>query len=311
MDERLGHSAGGSFSPNGERGAVPSDRPDAPGRGALLRAAADGELTDAQQQDLAASSTSAAEDAARMGFERELRAAVGRVMEEPAGAPSALRERVVAAMLSETNSAPGAMGARAHRLAIMGRWAVALAVLGLAAGVMISGWQLVGPHPIEVASDQTNRLVAFLRQEHQACAGDGATFDQKMTARTMDDAVREAAAIFRVVPDAARPSAEALARAGYHFAGLGRCAVPGDGPSAHLVFEPDRPGGGAISLFIQVDTGTIYVPRGRASETPTVGIVVWKDERLGLVFYLLAPDAAARRAAEALFHPPQDQAPLG
>ena len=240
---------------------------------ALIRAAADGEISPADRERLEAELSEARVDE-RVAFERALRESVREHMTGPA-APAGLRERITDAMAAATavaavdenetmhsRSAGGVGDARLTRdrrwwasplVATLGRWGAVAAVLAIAATLIFNASRstvTASPYSPEEAS----QLVSFIGRQHDACKDFNETWERKMKFQSPEAAQAAAAEILQIAPDAFH-FREPLTRKGYEFAGLGRCAVPGGDHSVHLIYK--RPSdGAAVSLFIQTNART-------------------------------------------------------
>ena len=293
----------------------------------LLRCEADGELTPDQARVLERRRTDAvarSEDEARLAFERGLRGAVARVMS--GAAPADLRRRLeeslrqpARAFADETPIAfPGA-GSRG----VWGSWGswgwLAMAaglLLTLGTGLMMWSRGVVAPasnmaHVI--TSEQATHLVSYIADQHEHCANFGAFFNQKMTARTEAAAAVAAIELLSKVPSVLDLGADRLSEAGYEFAGLGRCRVPGPGRSAHLIYKASSPNTPAVSLFIQEDTGALaldpdhfYTCTGEKMDKET--LTLWRKD--GLIYYLFTPDPVQQPVGRELFGAPIRRASL-
>ena len=288
---------------------------------AQLRALADGELNDTDRHELERrlGEGGAMESATR--FERGLRDAVGRVMQaEAPRAPDALREQIRLAM----ETAPSHEFESEEPVRIMsgvsGPWglmAAAAIVLTVGAALLmrggLSGAPQGGPQGLGAQSASilgaadAEVLVNFIKNQHESCAMFGERFNKKMVARTEAEAAREAIELLNEVPTALQLGAERLAAAGYEFAGLGRCRVPGAGRSAHLIYKSHADGGVSVSLFIQEDTGSLALEQDRfyssdKAEQSGTTLSVWKNGRL--IYYLFTPNLEHAPPARKLFGAP-------
>ncbi len=297
----------------------------------LLRCEADGELTPDQARLLEkrrAGGMARSEDAARLAFERGLRQAVGRVMSGSQAAPAELRRRIVESLRQHKQSthphpphtfaseSPIAFpGATTHR---NWGWLAAAAALALTLGTSLMMWNR-GPtgsgsataHVI--TTEQATHLVAYIADQHEHCANFGAFFNKKMTARTEAAAAAAAIELLSKVPSVLELGADRLAEAGYEFAGLGRCQVPGPGRSAHLIYKTTSPDSPVVSLFIQEDRGDLalepdrfYTCAGEMADKET--LAVWRKD--GLIYYLFTPDPRQQPQAREIFGAPQLHASL-
>lgn len=296
----------------------------------LARLAADEELSAEQARALdALSATPDARVSERVAFEHALRDSVSRVMSDAPPAPDALRERILAALRGDAEQqAPEPIPFRTpeparpsgHTGPFRLGWILAAAALvGVAAiALLVPNQTGVGPSTTQrsaiLPAATAERLVSFLDSSHDKCANFGDVFKQKMIARTHAEAAEAAIAILPRVPDVLELPDERLAVLGYRFAGLGRCAVPGKGRSAHLIYrsitEADAV---AISLFVQEDTGELPLEEGTKCYCAGLckdgkkQVTVWRREML--IFYLVAPADLQPRARE-VFGAPQEQQSL-
>ncbi|MEM9165655.1 MAG: hypothetical protein AAGB48_01375 [Planctomycetota bacterium] len=283
---------------------------------ALLRLAADGELS-AEQERRLESMLEAAPDtaaAARIEAEQHLRAAIGRALGgEPASAPAGLRDRVAAAMAAEplgyeslphdqdvpTRLAPATRdrsfwsGAAVTRLTA----AAALVALGLIAGVLVLGPQGAS----DEAFASRSAAVQFVAREHGRCivdlepgAGKFQVTDTSMLPGFAQSVIgREVA-----VADLVAGGVENVA-----FIDAGPCGVPRGGRSMHLRFDvPLEPGlSTRVSLFVQEYTGgtelredtTYELDPSAISETDLKSPTVYTWLKDGLVYYLVIDKAEA------------------
>ncbi|HBS28943.1 MAG TPA: hypothetical protein DEB06_05720 [Phycisphaerales bacterium] len=295
----------------------------------LFRLAADAELSREQSAALdALHARAGAEVSARVAFEHALRDSVARVMGEAPAAPEALRRRILDSLRAEDQApAPQPLPFRAAPAASDGArpspfrfgWLVAAAAMVVVGAVATLSPRFIGstggPAPqaasiIPAATAQ--RLVSFLDEHHGSCANFGEVFQQKMAARTQAEATRAAIEILTKVPDVLELPDDRLASMGYQFAGLGRCAVPGEGRSAHLLYRSLTEGAPPISLFVQEDTGSMKLDgkccycAGLCKDGKTQ-INIWK--RGGIVYYLVTPKELLPAARE-VFGAPSKEQPL-
>lgn len=256
---------------------------------ARLRAMADGELP-AGQSDRELGSIDGLD--ARLGFERELRGVVARVMGDTPSAPPELRARIQA-MLGADRAESELDRARVHepsprhipaptrRHHLMRRVAglsATLAVLALCgtlvfisaqrSGVLSTG----GPAPalplaqspvkpldnsaapvIARASLLDDSVTRFVGEEHDRCDDFGQHFNKKFSRSSADQLLVSSNELFQKIPLSVTTRIRQLEDAGYCFAGFGVCGLPGrDGPAAHLIFRNAR-AGASVSVFIRRD----------------------------------------------------------
>lgn len=280
--------------------------------GPRLRAAADGE---APGIDLSREP----DDALRIEFEKGLREAVGRVMSVSPAAPAALRERILADLAEADAPAP-------LRFPRWLWWAPAVAaVLAAAVGTALmvgrssgpatpTGAPVVAGTTVEseptIGGQQVTRLVSFAERAHNECALFGDTFNRKMVARTEAEGAAAAIELLKKVPDVLEIRCGALAEAGYEFAGLGRCQVPGEGRSAHLIYRCKSGAAPSVSLFIQEDLGDMPLECDRfyccrKAEAGGKSLTIWRQD--GLIYYLFAPCKEEGERARVAFGAPGER----
>lgn len=280
---------------------------------ALLRAAADGELTPEQAREVDELLQRCEVSRGRVAFERELRCACKRVMGTEC-CPDALRARVRAlaggpggadealsdALEARASSTRGRSFWTGSR--VIGLVAAAAAVIGLAATAALL---VRTPAPTGVPGAGRVRYVQFRDQvtkfvasEHNRCWESTDAADAKFVDTTPEQVRAEFERTLGKVVDLPvwhQPTE------GLVFHGAGRCHVPGsDGKSVHMRFDiPDAAGHpqAGVSLFVAPDRGELPIKPGitYAVDTKSCGatgssVLVWTEN--GMVFYLVA-DAKA------------------
>ncbi len=273
---------------------------------ALLRKAADGELTDAERAVLDGHLNRYPEDRNRLAFEQQLRRACGHVL-AGSGAPEGLRERVLARVHTEYSSQPVDAPPDTHtdadhdrqvppgslwvRLTPMARLAAA-AVLLLVAGAFLYQVANIGSGVVAPAqAEHLDEIASFVGKEHMRCVIDPARA-RKFTIHELDNAP---AAFEELIGSS--PSFPELASVGLEFLDGGRCHVPGKGDSVHLRFRMCNNPEKIVSLFIQTvadDTDPLFeegksyeLVRPDASEDGKT-IYGWSAD--GLNYFLVADD---------------------
>lgn len=267
-------------------------------RAAMIRAAADGELTQAEAESVAGAD--AGTDAA-IAFERTLRDATGRAMSGIA-APEGLREKIMAlaaSSRSEDDALADALDERASvtrspgfwsGLSIRGRIVGTLAAALLLAFVGVFSWQLGA-----ASNGGTNGLntPGGVKQAMIAGPEAGSPADSNLTyrtslarfvagehTRTLDDAYAARKVVYTAPDTAADEIGSRLAHTPVippcggetRFAGASPCGVPGNGPSAHMQFVlpvHDASGdivagaeGRKVSVFVKQDKGELNIEDG-------------------------------------------------
>ncbi len=276
--------------------------------GALIRAAADQELTPEQVAEFErlCAERNCTED--RVKFERTLRESCGRVMTGSACCTEALRAKIqaMAAGTREVGGAEGRLQAGPTRTRSMSFWrrspgmAAAAALLLVVAGTLV--WQAsrlpsaappAGMTPQQVA--YRDRVAGFVSDEHNRCCRSDAAAQAKLIHRDPAAARDHYARTF----GAGAVAMEAgTVRAGrVSFWGGGDCHIPGSPKSAHVRFDAVSPEGEPVrlSLFIMPDTdrlplepGTTYRMNAQACDKAGVALYAWRAEGLT---YLLVSEA--------------------
>ncbi|MEX0876231.1 MAG: hypothetical protein WD114_02125 [Phycisphaerales bacterium] len=294
--------------------------------GPLLRARADDELTESQNQQLDELIADHPEAPAQIEFERALRGSCARAMAGPR-CPEALAARIAAtagvasatghAAYSADDTLP-AIGHASQNTRQSGFWSDRLAsrispVLAIAAvllltfaGVLV--WQSVEfsgnvtPVPglsIEQAS-YYQRVSDFVAREHTRCADDSAA-QNKLIEHDISQALAYFSAAFGQelsAPDLAN------ARGGLSFYGGGDCHLPSTGRSGHLRFDALTDDGRTVtmSLFIAPDPGILpldegktYALKSKACDDAGAQLYAWISSGIQ---YLLVTDAPGDLCSE-------------
>lgn len=290
--------------------------------GALIRAAADQELTPEQVAEFErlCAERNCTED--RVKFERTLRESCGRVMTGPPCCMEALRAKIVA--MAErtrepgTSDAGGGMGEvgavgeaeGAERLAPRTRkmdfWrrspgmAAAAALLLVVAGTLV--WQAsrlpTAPAPAGMTQQQVSyrdRVAGYVSDEHSRCCRSDAAAQAKLVHRDPAAARDHYAQTFGAGSVAVE--ADAVQAGQVSFWGGGDCQIPGSPKSAHVRFDAVSPEGEVIrlSLFVMPDTdrlplkpGTTYRMNAAVCDDAGVALYAWCADGLT---YLLVTEA--------------------
>lgn len=152
-------------------------------------------------------------------------------------------------------------------------------------------------------------LASFLAHEHTTCTTDFASRHDKFVITNPTDIP----AVFRNVLNTS-PSIPDMQALGLEFKGAGRCHVPGDGSSIHLLFAPSpekqqelcETKDYTVSLFIQTDTGQFDIAPGETYvlKSPDIkgSVMAWKSDGL-LHFLVTACPINCNRVSNALEAP--------
>jgi hypothetical protein len=263
---------------------------------ALLRLAADGELTPEQGARLEAHLAAHPEDAERIEFERSLREACSRACCPGCCAPAGLRERIARAAGGDAGAEMIAERTRSRSFWAVGNLARFAAAAALVLLVASAGY-LVGraePRLAGIESGPPNgRLLAaslarFVRGEHGRCTEGGPAIDSKFYVTEPDAVPAEFADI--VGASVSLPTVALAEERGLRFVDAGLCHPPG-GDAMHIRFRTDTDR--LVSLWVQLDDGTLGIEDG---VTYTMGegaecIRFWRVD--GVRYVLVCPDEAA------------------
>ncbi len=275
---------------------------------ALVRACADGELTRAQCDRLAACFAQHPQARSQVEFERSLRDCCRRVLGAPL-CPQRLRDQIASLaatggaqepLPAQPDPAPETPAAQDRRLWGMSPVLAIAAMLMLTfAGVLI--WQSIafsGNVPVAPGlsigqSAYYERVSDFVVREHNRCCADEAA-REKLIRHDINQAVEYFSAEFGrpvALPDLT------LARGEVEFYGGGDCRVPSTARSGHLRFDAlDRQGRPvAMSLFIAPDPGllplkegTTYLISAKACSDSGAHLFAWVSDGIQ---YLLVSEA--------------------
>jgi len=287
----------------------------------LLRAAADGELSDCQCKELDAYLAEHPEAKSQIEFEKALKNCCSRAMTKPP-CPDSLRNKVASIVAHSANQivaeAQQEQDAFAQRIEDTGEytrsqsfWArrsvigIAAALLMMVAGTLI--WQSTsfssGPIPNGLNIQQAsyyNRVSDFVVREHNRCCDDKAA-KSKLVEHDINQATQYFSNEFGaqvVVPDMEQSVGEIV------FYGSGDCSVPSTSRSGHLRFDAISPDGEyiALSLFISPDPGLLPLSNevtfrldSKACKDSGASLFAWVQDG---VQYLLVSEASADMCAK-------------
>lgn len=276
---------------------------------ALLRACADGELSEAQCERLKAIIGDCPVTPTRVAFDEALRGCCSRAMDKPQ-CPKALRDRITSMAATAVSAEQDAYAQQIEdsnastrnrsfwaRPSVMG---IAAAVLLSVAGVLV--WQSASifgvlgsstPLNIEQAS-YSERVGQFVLGEHNRCCNDDAA-ETKLVQHDIEQAVEYFSQQFERpvrLPDMTGDQEQ------IKFYGGGDCHVPETIRSGHLRFDAfDRHGEAiSVSLFIAPDPGVLPLEEGvtyrlssSACDAAGARLFVWVSEG---VQYMLVSEAS-------------------
>jgi hypothetical protein len=293
--------------------------------GAVLRAAADAELTPEQLASL----PSIDRREQRIAFERDLRDAVARSMRGSENvAPADLRRRIETLFLAEPTadrSLPaedppagvvrtpmGDTRQRSFWSRVPGIGAIAAVLMLCATFVFfaVRQNQTNAVNPQDSTTLRASTLASFVHDEHQHCADDRDYADRKFKVHDLAGAIEIAREHFGAVPSILESGFESFASHGFDFGGLSRCAVPGKGKSVHLVFRAVEPPERIVSLFLQKDENDWRIADSRCAriheglpEDQTV--TTWRRD--GFFFFLFTAHQDDLETFHALLQVPAKQ----
>ncbi len=277
---------------------------------ALLRAAADGELTDCQCEQLDAYMAQCPDTKSccesQIAFEKAMKSCCGRAMAKPC-CPDALRNKVVAmAANAPENEEAFAQGIEAasvytkspsfwSRSPAMG---IAAALLMMVAGALI--WQSASfttnsapSHFTTQEASYFNRVSNFVVREHARCCDDKAA-QAKLIQHDINQATQYFSQAFGhelTLPDMVKAQGQ------IEFFGGGDCSVPSTSRSGHLRFDAFAPNGErvSLSLFVSPDPGLLPMQEGmtysldaKACQDAGASLFVWISNGIQ---YLLVSEA--------------------
>ncbi|MEM9064961.1 MAG: hypothetical protein AAGB51_05670 [Planctomycetota bacterium] len=272
---------------------------------ALLRAAADDELTAEQRVRLDAHLAAHPEDADRVAFERELRQAVSRVIADATPSVSdRLRERVraiAAEARGEDSQAVSGVESLAAETSQPSFWANPLhsplgrGIGSLAALIALAAVLWFVPAPV-VTPAYAQAVAQHVSSEHSRCA----LLDDAVNAKFSVNSLEEVPAAFRSITgrDVSLASLALADFEGMTFVDAGRCRVPPSTESSlHVRFRTDA--GELISLFVQpaasdlgMEEGVTYQYTGHAPKDGSACATVIGWTKSGFVYYLVSDRSA-------------------
>lgn len=299
---------------NDPRSKPNADNPETPpGSAAFLRAGADGELEGAHAE---AFESLEGDAPARVAFERGLRAACGRCMD--AKASDALRARVVQTIRAScadagdghtpsavrhdgVSAAPRPQPGRARMprgrrvLMSVGVSAFLLLAIGVVVQAVINAGNTSGT--LEGGQQFTASLASFVSREHLRTSPNTEEARRKFSCRDFGRVSTDFADVLGDAPDLPSPGGDH----DLEFQGAARCGVPGGGRSIHARYVSHDPEGHThgVSIFVQQDTGRLDLEEGQVYRLAcdNAAVTVWSHA--GLVYYLVADDAAGCRCFRA------------
>ncbi len=281
----------------------------------LLRGAADSQLSDCQQAELARHLERRPELQTVIAFEKRLRETV--VSASRGSAPGALRDRITA-IGSDCSSdqvslpVPTVQTRPRRRFSQPVRWFAVAASLAILAG----GAFMILPQPesgrtddVQLAPHYRTSLVTFISAHHEECEVHADMIGMRFKTTKLGDVSAEFSRVLGSTPDIGH-----VEESGFKLLGAGPCAVPGRGKSVRMVLEStsgDPPSGGRgaiVSIHIQQDTGELDLERGRTYRlvdtiapkgSAPAEIFVWR--RHGFIYFLTSNSEPAMQLARAAF----------
>ena len=266
-----------------------------------------------------------------LAFESALKDSVSRVMSEEVRAPDDLRASIEAMFAAERgsdaeqNESPAVVATPMGDTTDRSFWAGPVAkVLPIAAVLALvvtlvgfgatSFFGTQGPTPPFELTRASN-ITEFVPKAHSfsmECSPED--FASKFKKRGVDGAVAFASDYLGGVSGPLRTKIDNLVNAGFEFAGMGQCAVPGEGKSVHAYFR--QPGAeSSVSVFIQQIEGNSF---DNMCEQHCFGVscddggadnlYVWRCS--GMLHYIYSSDASVTEAAKAAIQAPSKTASL-
>jgi anti-sigma factor RsiW len=273
----------------------------------LLRAAADGELDAVDAALLKRHLEQQPEDCAVIDAERRLRSELADLAKEPvpASVSARLAARVAASARSDDRHEVRSevVGRVDPSKGVLRMLALAALVAIVAIGGTILTTHLLSPAPAVEREGYRTELIRFIDQHQHTCEVHAELVGTYLTTTAMDKVPHALAGILGGSPDLGELEAQ-----GFVLLGAGRCAVPGRGRSARLVFRaPPEAGqavGSILSLHIQEDRDedrrSFVIPEGTTlqlvderndAERPSRPIYCWRHD--GFVFFVTAQSESA------------------
>ena len=216
----------------------------------LLRRAADGELTEAEQQQLDAHLADHPADSARIETDRALGLRAAEVM-GAVSAPAGLAERVKAAVHAEQIAERIETQAPATRDRSIWRGGGGVLALAAAAAMLVTTVLIVRPGAEPPVDGPFVTAVQFVGEEHVHCVSDLTHAARKFVVADTEKLPEAVQGVTGRTVDLSHINE--LVAAGFDFEGAGGCGVPG-GPAFHLSFvgaEGSEWAGQRVSVFVQ------------------------------------------------------------
>lgn len=281
----------------------------------LLRGAADEQLSDAQQAELARHLERRPEDQAVIAFERRLRETV--VAASQMSAPAALRDRITAMGSAappddSSRTFPTVLTRSRLRFSQPVRWfavAASLAILAGGAFMILRQPGLGRNNGIQLAQRYRTSLVTFISAQHEECEVHADMIGMRFKTTKLAEVPTEFGRVLGSTPDIGQVN-----NSGFKLLGAGPCAVPGRGKSVRMVLEstadaqPNGGRGSIVSIHIQQDTGELDLEAGRTYRlvdkiapkgSAPAEIFVWRRD--GFIYFLTSKSEPAMQMARAAF----------
>ena len=289
---------------------------------ALLRAFADGELTDCQCEELDTYLAQNPEAESQIAFEKAMKGCCSRAMAKPC-CPDALRAKIIAMAGAQPGADAEAYADRFEasnaqtrspsfwsRSPVMG---VAAALLIMVAGTLIWQSASLGPSsaPEHFTSTQAtyfDRVSNFVVKEHNRCCDDKVA-QNKLITHDINQAVAYFSSEFEhelAIPDMVQAEGQV------QFFGGGDCSVPSTSRSGHLRFDATNPDGThiSLSLFISPDPGLLPMQEGltyplnaKACTDSGARIFAWVDNGIQYLLVSEAEDSMCATVREIMHAP--------
>ncbi len=264
-------------------------------RAAVLRALADGEISEGEACTRLGIASLSASDRRAVGFERRLRQSVGVAMSATC-APAGLRRRIENAIAREDGEPDTSplqpAGWSINRFA--GTLATA-AVLAISAGVVWVMYNRAAPQPTNIAATPSLlvQTASAAIDTHRAQASDSLWAIKKLAARDEASTLRICKEWLGHEPDLSRICTDSA-----KLVGAGTCELPHAlGRSVHILVTVPCDGGirRDASLFIMHDQGRLEVGTFGIKDVGSrcskdAAVLVWREA--GLVYLLVTGNAA-------------------
>lgn len=267
----------------------------------LLRAAADAQLSEAQQVELQHHLELYPEDEAVIAFEKRMRNMIKSTTDTPA--PKSLHEQIQAMShpvclenSSTVNQSTREISSSIH-FPRPARWLAVAASLAIVTGgtYLLIRPALSPPSGIfQITPQYRTSLISFIHSQHEECELYTNLIGERFKTTDLDSVPSEFSRVLGGTPDIGQ-----VQQYGFKLLGAGPCAVPGRGKSVRMVLESigdaqlENGDESLVSVHIQQDTGELNLQSGKTYQLidqsllpgeTAAAIYVWRLD--GFVYFL-------------------------